>query len=178
MGSPRQRVCWASLAPYWIRLCFLGVSSQKPLFLIFGLAYRKLENRKIVTAFSVSNFYNSGKEWDSNSRYSTNNNNIIPLVGRGCKKNMLIVWSQRFVGGDCMVQGSLVGDPPLASFFLFFSVFRSALHPIWAHKLTAMGLGVSSSVPRSLSFSSLFSLSILRVSFLSVDACRPRNGGI
>ena len=60
-----------------------------------------------------------------------------------------------------MIQGNWVGEPLPVSSFLFSSVFRSALQPLWAHQLPGMGLGVSPYVPRSFSFSSLFFCSLL-----------------
>ena len=51
-----------------------------------------------------------------------------------------------------------LGTRSLFLLFLFSSVFHSTLHPLWAHQLPGMVLGVSPSVPLSFSFSSLFSL--------------------
>ena len=76
------------------------------------------------------------------------------------------IGSLQVVGGNWMVQGSWVGDSLPVSLFLFSSVFCSALLPLWMHQLPWMGLGVSLSVTRSLSFScfltcfSFFSLSL------------------
>ena len=49
-----------------------------------------------------------------------------------------------------MVLGCWVGDPLPVSFFLFSSVFCSALHPLWAHQLPGLEFRVAGLEIRSL----------------------------
>ena len=82
---------------------------------------------------------------------------------------MLPIWSLHIIGGNWMAQGSWVGDPLLVSFLLFSSIYLLLFIPYECISCPGMGLGVSPSVPWSLSFSSHFSL-------LGVDACWPSIG--
>ena len=77
-----------------------------------------------------------------------------------------------------MVRGSWVGDPlSIFFFFLFSSVFRSTLLPLWEHQLLGMGLGVHPLCLDPFPFLRSSHLSFLLHSFLGVDARRPAVAG-